>query len=156
MELYLMQHGVAEAEAQDPARPLTDPGRAAVERVTARARAAGVHGDACVHSGKLRAEQTAHVLAEDLPVPDVETRADLGPTSPVPPFAEWLAGQDADLSLAVVAHLPFLDRLTSLLVAGEESAQVVRFHNAGLVKLVPKDDVPGFAIDWVLTPDLAS
>lgn len=156
MELYLMQHGVAAAEAQDPARPLTDPGRAAVERVTARARAAGVHVDVCLHSGKLRAEQTAHVLAEGLRVPRVETRADLGPASPVPAFAEWLVDQDADLSLAVVGHLPFLDRLASLLVSGEESAQVIRFRNAGLVKLVPKDAPSGFAIDWVLVPDLAS
>jgi phosphohistidine phosphatase len=156
VDLYLMQHGVAVSEVRDPARPLTEPGRDAVERVTARAAAAGVHVDGCLHSGKLRAEQTAHVLAAGLLIPAVEARGDLGPSSPVPPFAQWLVDQDARASLAVVGHLPFLDRLASLLVAGEEVAQVIRFRNAGLVKLVPKDDVSGFAIDWVLTPDVAS
>jgi phosphohistidine phosphatase len=156
VDLYLMQHGVAVSEAQDPARPLTERGRHAVELVTARAVAAGVHVDACLHSGKLRAEQTAHVLAAGLRIPAVEARGDLGPSSPVPPFARWLVGQGARASLAVVGHLPFLDRLGSLLVVGEEAAQVVRFQNAGLVKLVPKNDVTGFSIDWVLVPDLAA
>ena len=62
MALYLMQHGEATTEAENPARPLTDTGRAAVERVAARAKAADVRIDRCVHSGKLRAEQTAELL----------------------------------------------------------------------------------------------
>ena len=33
MKLYLMQHGEAQPEEQDPARPLTDRGRAEVEPV---------------------------------------------------------------------------------------------------------------------------
>ena len=156
MDLYLMQHGVAVSESQDPARPLTEPGRHAAERVTAMAVVAGVHVDACLHSGKLRAEQTARVLATGLRIPAVAARGDLGPSSPVPPFAQWLVGQDARASLAVVGHLPFLDCLASLLVAGDEAAQVVRFQNAGMVKLVPKHDLAGFSIDWVLVPDLAS
>jgi phosphohistidine phosphatase len=62
MAVYLMQHGEATTEAENPARPLTDTGRAAVERVAARAKAADVRIDRCVHSGKLRAEQTAELL----------------------------------------------------------------------------------------------
>lgn len=155
MDLYLMQHGEAVSEQQDPARPLTDAGRAAVERVAARALAAGVQVDACVHSGKTRAEQSALALADALQVPAVNARGDLDPSSPVSPFAQWLAEQGAHGSLAVVGHLPFLDRLASLLVAGEESAQVVRFRNAGLVRLVPKLERGGFTVAWALVPDLA-
>jgi broad specificity phosphatase PhoE len=33
MDLYLMQHGQATTETEDPERPLTDAGRAAVQRV---------------------------------------------------------------------------------------------------------------------------
>jgi phosphohistidine phosphatase len=58
MDLFLMQHGEAMAETDDPARPLTMAGRAGVERVAVRAQAAGVRVDRCLHSGKLRAEQT--------------------------------------------------------------------------------------------------
>jgi phosphohistidine phosphatase SixA len=61
MDLYLMQHGQAMTEAEDPERPLTEAGRAAVQRVAARARTAGVRIGHCVHSGKLPAEQTARL-----------------------------------------------------------------------------------------------
>ena len=63
MDLYLMQHGQATTETEDPERPLTDAGRAAVQRVAKRARAADVRISGCLHSGKLRAEQTAQQLA---------------------------------------------------------------------------------------------
>ena len=154
MDVYLMQHGVALTEEQDPARPLAADGRAAVESVVARAHAAGVEIDVCVHSGKMRAQQTAHVLADGLGVGDVRAHAGLNPSDDVVPVAQWLADSGA-MSIAVVGHLPFLDRLASLLVAGDPGAQVLRFHNAGLVKLVPKDEKSGYALDWALVPDLA-
>ncbi len=67
MDLYLMQHGQATTETEDPERPLTDAGRAAVQRVAKRARAAGVRIGGCLHSGKLRAEQTAQMGASARP-----------------------------------------------------------------------------------------
>jgi phosphohistidine phosphatase len=149
-----MQHGVALSEEQDPARPLAEEGRAAVESVVARARADGVEIDVCLHSGKLRAQQTAQVLADGLGIDDVRAHAGLSPSDDVAPVARWLADSGA-ASIAVVGHLPFLDRLASLLVAGDPGAQVLRFQNAGLVKLVPKADGEGYAVAWVLVPDLA-
>ncbi len=153
MDVYLMQHGVALTEEQDPARSLAEDGRAAVQAVVALARAAGVEVDLCLHSGKLRAQQTAQILADGLGIDDVRTHAGLNPSDDVAPVAHWLAESGA-ASIAVVGHLPFLDRLASLLVAGDAGAEVVRFRNAGLVKLVPKDEAAGYAVDWVLVPEL--
>jgi hypothetical protein len=62
MDLYFMQHGAATSEAENPERPLTQAGQAAVQTVPTRARAAGVHVGVCVHSGKLRAEQSAQLF----------------------------------------------------------------------------------------------
>jgi phosphohistidine phosphatase len=156
MDLYLMQHGQATSDAENPARPLTDAGRAAVQRVAARARAAGVRVGHCVHSGKLRAEQTARVLVSEIGAEaSVQARAGLAPNDPVAPTAEWLRGVTDHQALALVGHLPFLDRLASLLVAGDEDAQVVRFRMGGLVELEPKQDRDGFAIAWAMLPDLA-
>lgn len=84
MDVYLMQHGVAATEEVDPARPLTDAGRMAVEEVAARARSLGVRAGVCVHSGKLRARQTAAILAAALGAA-LEERPDLGPSDPVGP-----------------------------------------------------------------------
>jgi phosphohistidine phosphatase len=153
MDLYLMQHGEAMAEADDPTRPLTAAGRATVEQVAARAKATGVRIQRCLHSGKLRAEQTAQVLADAVAGGQVESRDGLAPKDPVAPVAAWLE-RSADESLAVVGHLPFLDRLASLLIADDEGAQVIRFQMGGLVKLVPKQDRAGFAVAWVLAPEI--
>ena len=94
MDLYLMQHGQATTETEDPERPLTDAGRAAVQRVAKRARAAGVRISGCVHSGKLRAEQTAQLLVREIGVePSVEARPGLAPNDPVVPVAQWLRAE---------------------------------------------------------------
>jgi phosphohistidine phosphatase len=156
MDVYLMQHGEAKPESEDPERPLTDAGRATVERVAGRAANAGVRIERCVHSGKRRAEQSAQLLANAVGVTAVDQRDGLAPNDAVGPVADWLNSSAAEAgSLALVGHLPFLDRLAAVLVAGDEAAQAVRFQMGGLVKLVPKQERPGFAVAWVLAPDLA-
>jgi phosphohistidine phosphatase SixA len=105
MDLYLMQHGQATTETEDPERPLTDAGRAAVQRVAERARAADVRISGCLHSGKLRAEQTAQLLVREIGVePSVEARPGLAPNDPVVPVAQWLRAETEHQSLALVGH----------------------------------------------------
>jgi phosphohistidine phosphatase len=152
--IYLVQHGLAAAAADDPARPLTPAGRDEVARVARRAGASGVRLDSCVHSGKLRARQTAELLAAEVGPGTVQTRDGLAPDDPVAAAAAWLRSL-GDGEVAVVGHLPHLDRLASLLVAGDPAAQVVRFRNAGLVALVPKRDADGFRVAWVIVPETA-
>ena len=65
--------------------------------------------------------------------------------------AVWVHATGGD----VVGHLPFLDRLASLLVSADEDARAILFRNAGLVKLVPRDGASGYAVAWILVPDLA-
>ena len=155
MDLYLMQHGEATAEADDPTRPLTDAGRSTVVQVAARARSAGVRIEICVHSGKLRAEQTAQVLADAVAGGRIASRDGLAPNDPVAPVVQWLGERAEDSSIALVGHLPFLDRLASSLIAGDEDGQVIDFQMGGLVKLVPKRERDGFAVAWVLAPETA-
>jgi len=158
MDIYLMQHGAATSPEEDPARPLTSSGRNAVNQVAARAAGCGVRADRCIHSGKLRAEQTARIIGEALGA-RVESLAGLNPSDPVLPIADMLgaeAGPAPGDGIVLVGHLPFLDRLASVLIVGHEEAHPIRFQNAGLVKLVPKDDASGFAVSWILTPDLAA
>ncbi len=157
MDIYLMQHGVATSAEEDPARPLTSAGRGDVEAVAARAAACGVRIGQIVHSGKLRAEQSAGVLA-DAVRGRLEAHVGLNPSDPVEPVADWLQKQarlSPDAAIAVVGHLPFLDRLASLLVAGDRGRHVIHFQNAALVKLVPNAEAPGYAVAWILPPELA-
>jgi phosphohistidine phosphatase len=150
--LYVMQHGEATSEDENPERPLTPGGRAAVERVAARARAGGVRIDRCFHSGKLRAAQTAELLAAAVGGALVQ-RDGLAPNDPVGPVAAW--AREVGETVGLVGHLPFLDRLASLLVADDEGAGVVRFHMGGLVCLSAPASGKPYAVEWALTPELA-
>jgi phosphohistidine phosphatase len=154
MDLYLMQHGEAVAAEVDPDRPLAPGGSAHVAAVAAHAAACGVRVDRVVHSGKTRAAQTAGILAGALGCSDVVAVDGLKPNDDVASAVRRLVDPSAPGSLAVVGHLPFLDRLASLLVTGDPAAHVVAFRNAGLVRLVPDESGAGFAVAWALTPEL--
>ena len=61
MNIYLVQHGEAEAENVDPARPLTERGRQDAGRVAAFAARLGLAVHQIRHGGKTRAEQTSSI-----------------------------------------------------------------------------------------------
>ena len=157
MEVYLIQHAQAKSSEEDPARPLAEAGEAAARRVAGHAARTGVKIERIYHSGRLRAQQTAEILANALGVERIEAKAGLNPSDDVAPVKEWLDELAAEgaRSLAIVGHLPFLDKLASLLVAGSAEAQVATFQNAGIVKLIPKPSGTGYCVHWILTPDLA-
>ncbi len=146
MELFLVQHGHAMAKAQDPDRPLTPEGAETVRRMARWARDAGLTVAAIHHSGKLRAEQTAQLLADELtPSQGVSIRPGLAPNDDVAPVAR---GADELAGSMVVGHLPFLSRLTALLVAGDPETIVVRFRNAGIICLGKENG--DWSVSWVM------
>jgi phosphohistidine phosphatase len=54
----------------------------------------------------------------------------------------------------IVGHLPFLSKLTSLLLTGHESSYTVVFRNAGIVCLDYSDNQ--WHLDWVVIPEILS
>ena len=156
MDVYLMQHGVAESEDVDPQRPLTVAGRAEVAAVAKALAAAGVRPDRIVHSDKLRATQTAQVLAWGLGVSGLSAVEGLHPKDPIEPVAGRWADPRGEGSVAIVGHLPFLDRLASLLVGGDPDGHVIAFRNAAMVALTPAKSRGGFSVAWIMSPDLVA
>jgi phosphohistidine phosphatase len=53
----------------------------------------------------------------------------------------------------IVGHLPFMEKLASLLVAGSEDADIVAFQMGGVVCL-ERDDVGVWRVRWMVTPDM--
>jgi phosphohistidine phosphatase len=152
MELFLVRHGQAVPTAEDSSRPLSEPGAEAVEQVAALVARAGVRVDEIRHSGKLRAGQTADILAGALGPPQgVIAAKGLDPESDVHALAESLQREEGRLML--VGHLPFLGRLTGLLVACDPDLPVVRFHTATIARLVRERGA--WSVDWVMTSEFA-
>ena len=157
MDIYLVQHAQAKSIEQDPMRPLSEEGLSNIGRVAAHAARLRLSVDHIYHSGKLRAKQTAEILARHLGVADkVETKKGLDPSDSVTSIRDWLGQMSSEgmRSVVIVGHLPFLDKLASLLVARTEDAHIVAFQNAGIVKLVPKSAGSGYSIQWIITPDI--
>jgi phosphohistidine phosphatase len=151
MEIFLVQHGLAMTKAEDPLRLLTPEGVESVVRIGTWACVAGVSVIQIRHSGKLRAEQTAQILAEHLkPSGGCINVPGLGPKDDVVPVGGIAANELANAML--VGHLPFLSRLAGFLVTGNPEIQVVRFCNAGIVCLI--EEQGSWSIKWVMTPDL--
>ena len=152
MRLYLVQHGEAAEETEDPTRPLTENGRAAVQRVAAAADDAGVRPMHVFHSGKLRAEQTAEIIAETLGLAgSVGVAAGLKPMDDVEPWATQVGEHVQDVML--VGHLPFMGRLASLLLCGDADTEIVHFRY-GAVVCLGREDTGSWSLLWVLAPDL--
>ena len=66
MTLFLVQHGEAKQENEDPDRSLTDRGAEVVERMADWAARSGITVNQIFHSGKRRAEQTAAIFVKHL------------------------------------------------------------------------------------------
>ncbi len=132
MRLYLVQHGDAVAKDVDPERPLSDGGRADIGRLARWLASIDVRVGRILHSGKLRAEQTANLLA---PLFDgdgtVEAHAGLAPNDPPGAFLETLDDGDT----IVAGHMPFVSRAVSVALDLPPDQAIVAFKPGSLAAL---------------------
>ncbi len=150
MRLYLVQHGDAVQSDADPARPLSATGQRDVERLAAFFTRQDIDISRIFHSGKLRAQQTAEIIASRLsPDVRVEARSGLDPNDAPAPVAHDLA-QTAEDTL-VVSHLPFLGKLASRLVTGQEALGIVAFQ-PGTVVCLERREAGAWTVCWMMTP----
>lgn len=152
MRLLLVQHGEACAKEIDPDRPLTDRGEADVARLAGFLRAAGVRAERVIHSGKLRARQTAARLAEAIaPGVVLETSGLIHPNDNPRAF-DWQSGS-WDRDTLVVGHLPFLARLVSHLLIGDEDRTITAFE-PGTVACLELGEGAQWRLVWMIRPEL--
>ncbi len=151
MKLYLVQHGEACEKEVDPDRPLTDKGRADVERLAAFLKKAGIRVERVIHSGKLRAVQTAECLASTV-APGVEPEASgiINPNDNPGAF-DWQS-DSWDRDTLVVGHLPFMARLVSHLVTGDENGLITAYQPGSIVCLEHRDGI--WLVNWMIRPEL--
>ena len=151
MRIYLAQHGLAEDESIDSTRPLSAQGREDVARVAGflslfeKPRPSRV-----LHSGKLRAEQTAAMFAEGWGNLAVESAPDLDPNADPSVWSAHLASMNSDMML--VGHLPHLQRLAAMLLTGDVERKPVHFRNGGVVCLERDKNV--WSVCWHINPTL--
>jgi phosphohistidine phosphatase len=152
MQLYLVQHGAAKSESEDPERSLTEEGRKTVEQMADYLSLLGLSLDRIEHSQKLRAQQTAEILAARLrPREGAEQITGRAPNDDVEPMGERLRTESKTLML--IGHLPYLSRLVARLLGMEKDRVLVEFRQGGVVRL-DRGPTGEWVVSWVVAPEL--
>ena len=137
MQLLLIRHAIAEDGAEDDARALTEKGRKRFEEVVRGLDALDLRLDLVLHSPKLRAVQTAELLA---PLVDGEVQVTgLLAEAPGQALLKHLRGE----AVAVVGHQPWLGELLGLLLTGETRHGAAFELKKGAVARLEGECAPG-------------
>ncbi len=153
MALYLVQHGRSFSKEQDSEQGLTQTGIDEVKLIAQVAKGYQVPVDTIFHSEKKRAAQTAELFSAALQSDkNIQQISGIKPLDDVQAFAATLTNADNTM---YVGHLPFMERLTSYLVAGSIDLTVFKYQNGGIVCLEQSGDSETWFIKWTLMPNIS-
>lgn len=152
MKLFLVQHGEALAKEVDPDRPLSDQGRGEVTKIAKLLAGASISLTQILHSGKTRAMQTAEILAEVLGASThPEKTYGIQPNDPVDGFATRVLELKTDTM--IIGHLPFMNKLVSHLLTGDQQRHTVSFETGSVVCL-ERIEQNNWTLLWMVRPHL--
>ena len=157
MRLYLARHGEAVRKDIHPNQPLSDLGRKDVTRLAFFLAGNGVRVSRVLHSGKHRAQETAMIHATLLgPGPVVEESPyPISPGSPTNSVFDALRFEIKN-DVMIVGHLPYMDKLLSRLITGNETETYVRYDPGTIVALERRTEISMWEIIWAMSPGLIS
>jgi phosphohistidine phosphatase len=154
MEIYLMQHGEAYSEDQDPERSLTPEGEEQIRSSGRALKKLGVDVDLMVSSPKKRARQTAEVVAGELGYSEegIEVTETLEPLAPSEDLIAYLRRFGDRRKVLLAGHLPSLGKIASDLVS-EGGDISVHFEMGGVCRIdVEALPTHGGDLRWILPP----
>ena len=138
MRLYLVQHGDSLPKDVDPDRPLSDRGRADIQRLTEWLSSHNVQIAQILHSGKTRAKETAEILRPLLMSPSqIYEGQGLAPNDSPEAFLHQL--RDAEKDTLIAGHMPFVARTVSQALTGAPDRQLVEFVPGSVVGIERSD-----------------
>lgn len=152
MKIYLIQHGQAQAKEAGPDRALTPKGKEDSAKTAAFLKNAGVKAEIIFHSTKTRARETAEIMAEAISENvAVCQKEGLAPNDPAGEIIPEVLSAKKDV--AIVGHLPFLQKFASIILLGSDKYEIINFCKAGVVCLCEDDD-GNWKVEFNIMPDL--
>ncbi len=152
MELYLARHAESNSLEEDPERGLSDLGFTNIRKVAGFLKNLDICVDSIYHSDKLRAKQTAYELAKTISATSgLKARDGIAPMDNIDPMKDEVNKRDKNLM--IVGHLPYLSKLASALLFGDESKSVINFQPGCLAKLSRSDqNKNSWSAEWMINP----
>ena len=152
MKLYLVQHGESLEKEINPERPLSPKGTEDIKILAEFLSIRIPVVSTIFHSGKLRAKQTAELMALKITNKNgVQKLLGIEPTDFIAPIAYEIESWDEDTIVA--GHLPFMAKLVSKLTTGDEAVSTVAYEPGSIVCL-EKVTEKKWLILWMLRPTL--
>ena len=148
MKLYLMRHGHAVEKFTDAQRPLSERGRAeAAESAESAVKRHDISIKTIYHSPKLRARQTAEILAEFIKSgPDLIEAEQLLPDDDI---SYWYQRAYEEDDIALVGHMPYMADLASRLLINSGDNSIISFQTAQIVHIAADKD--GICrLEWIV------
>jgi phosphohistidine phosphatase len=153
MRLYLVQHADAVSKDTHPLRPLSPKGLQDADTMATFLRGAEILVDQVVHSGKLRAEETATVLAKTVsPEQTPEAFDGIHPQDSTDHLFNTALTAGGDLM--VVGHMPFMGRMAARCLTGREDGASVAFEPGAVLCLERQDET--WTLQWFIKPSMVS
>ena len=152
MKLYLARHGDYTVDLVKQLDVLTDLGINQITKIANCLKQANIQVANIYHSNKHRAEQTAALLAKGVHCDqNIQLYSGINPNDEIAAFVNEIPHWDKDV--LVVGHQPFMNKLVSHLIVGNENKNIIDFHT-GTVACIEGIDRERWIINWVITPAL--
>ena len=161
MNLYIVRHAIAVERGttgyeDDSQRPLTEPGRKKMKKITNGLERLGVQFDVILTSPYVRARDTAKILADRYDMTDkIFFSENLIPPGNFDALVFEIHEKYDLANIALVGHEPMLSSLISWLTTGDTDARITL--KKGGVAYLTSDSLhqDGRAtLEWLLTPSL--
>jgi phosphohistidine phosphatase len=149
LNLYILQHGEAVPKEIDPERPLSEHGNRDIRILARHMQNMGVQLGNVFHSGKLRAEQSARLIAETLS-PEIQPVQTEGLNPNDDPAVIIGDIEQLNENILIATHMPFVSRLCSTLLTGTTDAEFASIP--GTLFCLEKADNK-WRLAYMLTPD---
>ncbi len=151
MRIYLVRHGQPNSADIDPAKGLSENGRAEITRLANSIRHLNIKVENIYHSSKTRALQTAMLLSNAVKSSGgVSLKEGITPNDPVEPIAAEIEALDQDLM--IVGHLPFMGRLASMLLIKDNHKNLLDWHTGSMACI--EYDGGSYILQWFINPDV--
>jgi phosphohistidine phosphatase len=139
MEIYLVRHGAAHTKEDDPERHLNKDGLDQCHLSGKALRRLDIKFDLVISSPKVRARQTAEIIADEVGYPKdkIEITETLEPTASPKDTISYLNNFTEKNNIMLAGHLPLLGNLASALLS--ENTQISLYFEAGAVCQIDVD-----------------
>jgi phosphohistidine phosphatase len=149
LNLYILQHGEAVPKEIDPERPLSERGNRDIRILALHMQNMDVQLGNIFHSGKLRAEQSARLIAETLSPEILPVKTEgLNPNDDPTVIIGDI--EQLNENILIASHMPFVSRLCSILLTGTIDAEFASIP--GTLFCLEKADSK-WRLTYMLRPD---